>query len=711
VASPSDPANLIERRHAAQAERVRIAADRWERFQAANRRRYAARSARRPSPGVARLLARAKTPGRIALLRASGLWESDLDISLGSTPGPAVSLGDYVRAGPDAAFQPAALFDQSWYLAHAPALAGSRWPPLAHYLVVGDGHGLSPHPLLDAPAYRARHGAAMSAGRLTALAHFLFEGAADGAAPHPLFDLRFYVGQSEEVAASGENPLIHYLRTGWRQGLEPHPLFAGAWYLEQNPDAQAAGIAPLLHYVTTGAGEGLSPHPLFDLAWYARQRFGAGRGDPLLDFLSVGARAGKSPTPLFQPRYYLEQEGGSPAARANPLLHYLTEGACAGFWPAPDFDEPGYFAAHPDATDSPLSALEHWARHRTARPAAGAPAGRAVSAEALFVDLRRAATPDPLAYDNAAYEALRRPRRNGAASEAVRVVALRRTSSPDWAAVAGALPNFRGHLQPRLPADGFTDPAAPETLARDVALAERYGLDAFCHEVMGVSDVASVCGPKTPVFPFCLAWIGARDAKVALAALGPALKAKHALRIDDRPVVLALMDIDPAAWRKAAGKTGLFLIQRGGRPMPGFDARLADPLPDRTPDGPPGPVINPDFRGLVHDARALIGTRIDSEPDAIPLVVCAHDTTPLSQDAPTVWQGASPGALQAWLEAARDRAAGQPGGHGLVFVHAWNDWETGAALAPDLRFGHGWLEAMANAADANLLTPPEPAAR
>jgi hypothetical protein len=699
VTSPTDAAALVERRRAAQAERARIAEARWVAFQTASRKRFGAGAAGRLKPGLARLLARAKTPGRILLLSQSGLWDPDLEISLGSTPGPTVELGDYVRAGPDSAAQPRALFDQSWYLERAPALAGSLWPPLAHYLVVGDGHNLSPHPLLDAPAYRARHGAKMSAARLSALEHFLFEGAADGAVPHPLFDLKFYVGQSEEVAASGENPLVHYLRTGWREGLEPHPLFAGAWYLQQTPSARAAGVAPLLHYVTIGAGEGLSPHPLFDAVWYGKQRYGAFRGDPLSDFLAAGARALRSPTPHFQPRYYLEQEGGSPEARANPLLHYLTEGAFAGLWPAPDFDEAGYFAAHPDAADTPFSALEHWTRHRTTRPPVGAAAGGAVSAEALFGDLRRAAAPDPDAYDNAAYAALRRRRVGAEPREPVRVIAIRQGAAPDWVAVAHALPNFRGHLQPRLPADGFGDPADPATLRRDEALAERYGLGGFCHEVANAETAGAISGSA---FPFCLAWTGPMTAAKAIAALAPALASERAIRIDGRPLLLLQPGANPDAWRKTAD---LFLIQRGGTPAGGFDAHLADPFPARPPEGPAGPVVNPDFRGLVHDHLALVGERLaqPTQPDTIPLVVAAHDTTPRSQDAPVVWQGASPGALQAWLEAASDRVRSRPADRRLVFVHAWNDWETGAALAPDRRFGHGWLEAVANAADADLL--------
>ena len=118
-------------------------------------------------------------------------------------------------------------------------------------------------------------------------------------------------------------------------------------------------------------------------------------------------------------------------------------------------------------------------------------------------------------------------------------------------------------------------------------------------------------------------------------------------------------------------------------------------------------MINPDFRGLVHEAAAVIRERMaaDLAAEAIPLVVAGRDTTPLTQDAPVVWHGASPGSFQAWLEAASDRVRGRPGDRRLVFVHAWNDWETGAALAPDLRFGHGWMEAVANAADADMLEP------
>ena len=689
------PETLIETRRAAHAERERVAADRWSRFQAASRRRYAAKS---PSLTLRRLLARAKAPGRVMLLAGSGVWEAQIETGLGALAGPAAALPAYVRAGPDPGVQPRALFDQSWYLAHARGLAGSRWAPLAHYLVVGDSHGFSPHPLVDAPAWRARHGVRMAARRFTALEDFLFEGAAGGENPHPLFDLRHYVGQSEAVAVSGENPLIHYLRTGWREGLEPHPLFAGAWYLEQNPDAAGAEIAPLMHYVLTGAVEGRDPHPLFDTAGYLKQIRGRLRAaDPLSDFLAFGARELKSANPRFDPSGYLAQTGGSPQARANPLLHYLAVGAYQGLRPAPDFDEAAFFIAHPQAAASPLSALDYWLRNRSEGSNGPAATGPAMTASALYADLRRARAPDPEAYGNPAYAAVRRPRFAADTPADARVVAIRRSQPSDGLAVAHALPSYQGHQQPRIPADGLE-----QSLARDVGLARRYGLFGFCHEV---ADAAAAAMVSAGEFPFCLAWEGSSDPAPALSALGAALAAPAMIRIEGRPVLVLQPGADPAAWRAPAEPFGgLFIVQRGGSPAPGFDAHLPEP-PPRPPDGPPGPIINSDFRGLVLDAAAVAAEQIARgvEDAEFPLAVAGRDTTPRSQDNPTVWHGACPGLLQAVLEAAADDLRGRPAERRLIFLQAWNDWESGAAIAPDLRFGHGWLEAVANAADADLL--------
>ncbi|MET0271860.1 MAG: glycosyltransferase family 4 protein [Phenylobacterium sp.] len=320
-------------------------------------------------------MARGKTPGRMLLLATSGAWLPELEQGLGSIAAPALGLAGYVRAGPDPAAQPRALFDQAWYLDRATGLAGSRWPPLAHYLTLGDAAGLSPHPLFDARRYRARHGEALAATGLTALQHFLAHGAAQGADPHPLFDVKHYIGQSDSLADSGENPLVHYLAGGWREGLEPHPMFDGAWYLARYPQAAQAAIAPLLHYVTAGAREGFDPHPLFDTAWRRAQGVGWARGgDPLSDLLL--GRGQKSPTPHFDPAHYLRAAGSSPAARANPLLHYLTVGTYEGFSPASGFDEAAHVADDPEA---PRSGLERMARalppeHRPTPPSRPEPA-------------------------------------------------------------------------------------------------------------------------------------------------------------------------------------------------------------------------------------------------------------------------------------------------------------------------------------------------
>jgi hypothetical protein len=85
----------------------------------------------------------------------------------------------------------------------------------------------------------------------------------------------------------------------------------------------------------------------------------------------------------------------------------------------------------------------------------------------------------------------------------------------EWTNVAKAKPLYRGHVQPRLPADlGFYDLRVPEVRELQAILARKAGVESFCywHYWFGNGrrilerPFAEVLANRTPDFPFCLAW-------------------------------------------------------------------------------------------------------------------------------------------------------------------------------------------------------------
>jgi lipopolysaccharide biosynthesis protein len=84
----------------------------------------------------------------------------------------------------------------------------------------------------------------------------------------------------------------------------------------------------------------------------------------------------------------------------------------------------------------------------------------------------------------------------------------------EWTSVAGAPRLFRGHRQPRVPADlGFYDLRLPETRAAQADLARAHGIEAFCYwhywfagKRLLERPFAEVLASGEPDFPFCLAW-------------------------------------------------------------------------------------------------------------------------------------------------------------------------------------------------------------
>jgi lipopolysaccharide biosynthesis protein len=84
----------------------------------------------------------------------------------------------------------------------------------------------------------------------------------------------------------------------------------------------------------------------------------------------------------------------------------------------------------------------------------------------------------------------------------------------EWTSVAGAQALFRGHRQPRIPADlGFYDLRVPETRIAQAELAARHGIEGFCywHYWFGGKRLLErpfdeVLHSGEPDFPFCLGW-------------------------------------------------------------------------------------------------------------------------------------------------------------------------------------------------------------
>lgn len=85
----------------------------------------------------------------------------------------------------------------------------------------------------------------------------------------------------------------------------------------------------------------------------------------------------------------------------------------------------------------------------------------------------------------------------------------------EWTSVTKAKPLFKGHVQPKLPADlGFYDLRLPQVREEQVKLAKEAGITAFCYYHYWFGDkqtileetLQEVVSLGEPDFPFCLCW-------------------------------------------------------------------------------------------------------------------------------------------------------------------------------------------------------------
>ncbi len=312
----------------------------------------------------------------------------------------------------------------------------------------------------------------------------------------------------------------------------------------------------------------------------------------------------------------------------------------------------------------------------------------------------------------------------------------------EWTNVTKAIPRFAGHYQPRLPgALGFYDATQADVLARQAAMAKRYGIAGFCfhhywftgRRILEKPLETLLAHPEIDL-PFCVNWANenwtrrwdgketdillqqnysAEDDLAFARSLEPLFRDKRYIRIDGRPLFMVYRPSlfpDMAAtvkrWRAHFQSVGfgdpyIVTVQTQGSLDPGeygMDAAVGFPpfwtcfdIPMRNDLE----FLDPKFYGAVRHYRSLADSAIAAyghDKRVFPGVTPSWDNEARRPQRPTCFSSSTPADYGRWLKAACAAAMRAfSGEERLVFINAWNEWAEGAYLEPDRHFGFAYL--------------------
>lgn len=323
----------------------------------------------------------------------------------------------------------------------------------------------------------------------------------------------------------------------------------------------------------------------------------------------------------------------------------------------------------------------------------------------------------------------------------------------EWTNTAKAMPLFKGHYQPNVPADlGFYDLRLPETRAAQASMAKEYGIEGFCYYHYWFAGrrllerpFEEVLNSGQPDFPFCLCWAneswtgiwhgapnrmlmeqtypGMEDHKQHFDYLVRAFADPRYIKVNGKPVFVVYRPDDlpdskavTDLWRKIAvdaGFPGLYLIAHhceldwDSPSLKGFDSTLLVRMaPKRESMDQWATWKTPiwklrlkiaAWRNLptIHQYEYvmdhILPKALESR-EAIPCVIPNWDNTPRSGRNGLVLQGSTPELFRRHFRKALQLASRNPAETQFVFIKSWNEWAEGNYLEPDLRFGHGYLQ-------------------
>jgi lipopolysaccharide biosynthesis protein len=330
----------------------------------------------------------------------------------------------------------------------------------------------------------------------------------------------------------------------------------------------------------------------------------------------------------------------------------------------------------------------------------------------------------------------------------------------EWTNVTKAKPLFKGHRQPRLPADlGYYDLRLAEVREQQAEMAQAYGVHGFIyyHYWFGHGKqvierpLNEMVASGKPDFPFCICWAnqtwsgiwhgapnkvlmqqeypGQDDLERHFQYLLKAFEDPRYIRVAGKPLFMIydVLDLpDPLAMTTALRE----LAHRAG--LPGLYLMASNLLPDGADAkamGLDAKVSNTFNRTLIEAmSRQTLKGRVQSKlhrilgkenPQSLrrvnhpqlveamqyqhtsipnyPIVVPNWDNTPRSGLRGVAFDESSPDLFRKQLDKAIRYLKTEPVDDALLFIKSWNEWAEGNYLEPDTVDGYAYLEAVKQA--------------
>jgi len=319
----------------------------------------------------------------------------------------------------------------------------------------------------------------------------------------------------------------------------------------------------------------------------------------------------------------------------------------------------------------------------------------------------------------------------------------------EWTNVGKAKQLFKGHYQPRVPADlGYYDLRIPEIRKAQADMALESGIEGFCywHYWFGngkrILDMPfnEVLKSGEPDYPFCLAWAntswqgydfgaekrevlirqeypGLKDYEDHFYEILPALSDHRYIKVDNKPLVIIFAPHELPnpkefinLWQNLAIKNrldGIYFVAQTNHPdraaqymAEGYDAvniiRILHPVEH-------GRSILTKFkRRILNEMMIYEYSKAikyftgpeDSLDHIIPTIIPNWDNSPRSGHHGFILHGSTPEIFRKHVDMVLESVENKPSQKKIVYLKSWNEWAEGNYMEPDLKYGRAYLQCL-----------------